>query len=666
MESMATTRSVTAAPAAQKRKMRRWTVIGAVCVIAIASLATGAFFELRSAPRLTAKDTIVLADFTNATGDSVFDDTLRRGLSVQLEQSPFLSVISDDQVQQTLQMMDQKPDARLTPEIARQVCRRAGSAAVLDGSIAQIGAQYLLTLKAVNCESGNSLASTEARADDKNHVLDALGQIASDMRGKLGESLATVQQFDTPLEQATTPSLEALQSFSEGFKTLYGPQGSGAAIPLFRRATEEDPNFAAAYAMLGRMEGDISEYGSAVKDATKAYELRDRASEAEKYFISANYHSLVTGDLKKTEQDCLLWLQDYPRAAQPRNLLGGPVYLQLGAYQKAVEQGEEAVRGHPDLPIGYAQIIWGYTAQGHLDDAKDAYQRGVAQKIDSVFLSLPLYPLDFLAGDSAGMEKLVAESAGKPGVEDAFLANDALTAAYSGHLGKARDLAKQSEASVQSPDEKEAAASYAASAALIEALFGNAAEARQQAAKTLRLSTARDNEYAAALALGFAGDTAQTESLAKDLAKRLPDDTVAQFNYLPTLAAQIAINRNEPAKAVDDLQPAAAYELGGPGSGFFAFLAGYPVYVRGEAFLAARKGSAAAAEFQKIIDHAGVVLNEPIGALAHLQLARAYALEGDAAKSRAAYQQFLALWKDSDPDIPAMTQAQSEYARLGH
>jgi len=349
---------------------------------------------------------------------------------------------------------------------------------------------------------------------------------------------------------------------------------------------------------------------------------------------------------------------------EPRNLAGGPVYLQLGQYEKTVDQAEEAVRLHPDLPIAYAHLLWAYTALNRLDDARAAYKRALARKIDSSFTDFALYSIDFLEGDTAGMAKLAAGAAGKPGIEEAFVGYEALTAAYAGRLRNARDLSRQAVASAERAEHKEEKAGYVASAALLEALFGNAAEARRQAATALGVSTARDNQYAAALALGLTGDTVRAQALADDLAKRFPEDTVAQFNYLPTLRAQLALNRHDSNKAIEVLQAATPYQLGEPGQALFGFLSGYPLYVRGEAYLAARQGSEAAAEFQKILDHPGIVFNEPIGALAHLGLARAYVLQGDTAKAGSAYKDFLTLWKSADPDIPILKQAQAEYADL--
>ena len=397
----------------------RWAALGAAFLVIALALGGWLFFT-HNAHALTDKDTIVLADFTNTTGDAVFDGTLRQGLSVQLEQSPFLSIISDQQIQQTLSLMGQPAEAKLTPAIAQEICQRAGSSAVLDGSIAQIGAPYLVTLQAINYSNGESLASADAQASDKDHVLDALGTTTSEMRNKLGESLSVVRKFDTPLEQATTPSLEALQAFSAGYKVLYGPGGSAAAIPFFKHATELDPRFAIAYVMLGRMRIDVGESLSGADDTREAYELRDRASEREKYFISASYHAVVTGDLNKAHDVCELWVQAYPRAVEGRNFLAGIVDLPLGKYEETIEQAEEATRSHPELPIAYAHLVYADTALNRLDEAKAAYQRALAHNIDSSFLALALYSIKFLDGDTTGTAQMAAKAAGTRPVEIFF------------------------------------------------------------------------------------------------------------------------------------------------------------------------------------------------------------------------------------------------------
>ena len=374
-----------------KSTLFQWLAVTGVATLVIGLAVGGWMFHTRTTRALTDKDTIVLADFTNSTSDAVFDDTLRQGLSVELEQSPFLSIVPDEQIQRTLQLMGQKADVKLTGQITREICQRTGSAAVIEGSIAQLGG-YVLTLKAVNCVTGVSLASTQAQAPDKNHVLDALGTASTDIRNKLGESLNTVEEFDTPLEQATTPSLDALKAFSSGYKVLYGPGSSGGAIPFFKRATELDPNFADAYAILGRMWSDVGEYSNAVDATRKAYELRGRASEPEKYFIEANYYSLVTGNLKNAVETCQLLDTSLSSRCATAQSLAGPVYLQLGEYEKTLDQAEEATRSHPDLPIAYAHLMLAYTALNRLDEAKNAYNRAVQNKIVSAaFLDLPLY-----------------------------------------------------------------------------------------------------------------------------------------------------------------------------------------------------------------------------------------------------------------------------------
>jgi eukaryotic-like serine/threonine-protein kinase len=641
--------------------MRRRELVAAVIVVV--ALSAASYFYFRRTPKLTDKDTIVLADFLNTTGDPVFDGTLRQGMAVQLEQSPFLSIVSEQQIQQIVRMMSQPAEAKLTPEIAREVCQRTGGAAVLEGSIAQIGTQYLLTLTAVNCVSGETLASTESQASDKNHVLDALGKTAADIRNKLGESLSTVQRFDTPLEQATTPSLEALRAFSSGHKVQFAT-GSAAAIPFFKRAVELDPNFALAHAWLGRVYGDIGEFGTSADYTRRAYELRDRASEREKYLISAHFHIAVTGNLEMAEQSCKLCIQAYPRAHMPHDFLAGIIFQFEGQYEKAVEEGREAVRLEPDDPIAYATLLFNYIALNRIDEAKSTYANAMRHTLNQAFYCPALYEIAFLQNDAAGMAEQVVWSAGKPGVEDGLLALEADTAGYSGRLGEAREFSRRAVDAAERAQEEEAAATYSAVAALREALFGNTDEAKRRAILAMNRSPGRDVRYGAALAFAYAGDVARAQALTEDLSKRFPEDTIVQFNFLPTLRAKLAVQRGNTSEAIENLRAAAPYELGASASATYAWNALYPAFVRGEARLAAHQGKEAAAEFQKILDHRGVVLYEPIGALARLGLARAWALEGDTGRARAAYRDFLTAWKDADPDIPILKQAEAEYAEL--
>ena len=476
----------------------------------------------------------------------------------------------------------------------------------------------------VNCTSGESLASTEAQATDKNHVLDALGKTAAEIRNKLGESLSTVQRFDTPLEQATTPSLEALKAFSVGHKIMFS-KGATGAVPYFTLAIELDPKFALAYAWLGRAYRDLEENATAAYYSRKAYELRGPASEAEKYFITANFDIVATGNLLKAKQTCELWIQAYPRNPMPRTFLSGPIYPALGQYENALEESREAVRLSPDSPVPYFILGFNYVNLNRLDEAKATYTQALEHKLDHPYFHGDLYLIAFLQNDAAVMAQQAADSAGRA-------------------------------------DLKEAAATYSARSDLREALFGNLDEARRRAAVAMQHSTDQGVQFSAALALAYAGDDKQAQALTDDLAKRFPEATYAQFNLLPTLRARLALNKGDVSGAIETLRAATPYDLGRSGNYDWTVL--YPVYVRGEAYLAPHQGSEAAAEFQKILDHRGIVLNNPIGALAHLGLARAYVLQSDTAKARAAYQDFLTLWKDADPDIPILIAAKSEYAKL--
>jgi predicted Zn-dependent protease len=637
----------------------KWKVI-VPALIAVVAVAAGGYFFHRT-PKLTDKDTIVLADFRNSTGDTVFDGTLRQGLSVQLEQSPFLRIISDQEIQRTLLMMAQKPDVKITPEIARELCQRTGSAAVLDGSIAQIGTQYLLTLKAVNCSSSESLASTEAQASDKSHVLDSLGKAASEIRNKLGESHSTVQRFDTPLEQVTTPSLEALQAYSLGMKKdLEGEPAAG--LLFFQRAIQLDPNFPLAYAGLGFDYASIGELTLAAENFKKAYDLRGRVSERERLDIESAYYWLAVGDLDKARQSNEVFKQTYLRNAWPPNDLSY-IYAQIGEYQKALAEAQEARRRDPTGGRFFPTLVSAYLNLNRFDEAQTAAEEAQTKNLDSLELRFTLYVLGFLKNDVAEMAQQVAWSARKLGVEDVLLVNEADTAAYSGRLKEAREFSRRAMESAEGAGKKESAAIYSATSGLREALFGNADEARRRATFARGRIAGRDVEYGAALTSAYLGDDGRAQALIDDLGKSFPEDTLVQFNYLPTLRGKLALSKGNALEAIESLRAATPYELAVP-YGAYGWTALYPVFVRGEAYLAAHRGSEATAEFQKILDHRGIVWNSPIGALAHLQMGRAYAMQGNAAKAKAAYQDFLTLWKDADADIPILKQAKAEYAKL--
>ena len=642
-------------PATKTHRLRR--VLGAGATVLVVALAAGGwlFVSSRKTHALTGKDTIVLADFTNTTGDPVFDGTLEQGLAAQLEQSPFVSMISDQQVQRTLQMMGQKPDAELTTAIAREVCQRTGSAAMLNGSITNLGTQYVIGLKAVNCHTGDTLAQDQELAEGKEHVLKALGESATKLRMKLGESLSTVQKLDTPIEQVTTPSLEALQAYSLGRRELREAGDSAGAIPLFQRAIGLDPNFAMAHLSLGLSYLGLGETSLAAESIRKAYGLREHVSQWETFAIESRYEFSVAGNLPKARQVYELWAQVYPRDFIPVGVLAA-LYSEMGQYDKALAESRQELNLAPARPDSYADLVSAYMSLNEVDGAQVTADEAMTKKLDSPSLRLDLYQLAFLRKDDSGMVHQVAWAVGKQGLEDELLSHEADTAAFSGRLRQAREFSRRAEASAEQAGEKDTAASYRAEAAIREALFGNLGEARKEAAIALAFSRGHDAEAGVAIALSFAG--ASTQPLADDLAKRFPEDTLVRFNYRPTIQAQLLLNRGDALKAVEELQAASPFELG-----TIAFSL-YPVYVRGNAFLAAHLGSQAVTEFQKILEWRGVALNEPIAALAHLQVGRACAMQGDIVKARAAYQDFLALWKDADPDIPILKQAKAEYAKL--
>ncbi len=649
--------AVAEAPAARVAQV--WKIL--VPVLFIALLVAGGLYyrSHQQSNHLTDKDTIVLSDFDNKTGDSVFDDTLKQGLSVQLEQSPFLALVSERRVNETLKLMGRSPGDRLTPEVTREVCQRTGSKAMLTGSIAGLGSQYVIGLKAVNCDTGDVLAEAQEQAAGKEAVLKALDNAAISLRGKLGESLASVQKYATPLEEATTPSLEALKAYSLGVKTEYAKEAT-AALPFFKRAVELDPNFAMAYDDMAMWHYDLNESRRAAEYARKAYELREKVSERERFSIEGSYYLVATGELEKSAQIDELWRQIYPRDAQPYRSLGF-VSADLGNWEKALEEFREALRLKPNNAVSYTDLGIAYTALNRLDEAEAVYKQAEERKLENEGLLQNRYWLAFLKGDAAQMAQLASAAMGKPGAENLLLAAQADTEAWYGKLKNARELTQWAMDSAQHNDAKETAAGYQAEAALREVESGNREQARAEANAAVKLAPNRDVRAMAALALARAGDAAGAEKLAAELDKTFPLDTLVQRYWLPTIRAAVALQRKDPNRAIELLKVASAIELSSP-TELTIFLC--PAYLRGEAYLMLHDGNRAAAEFQKFIDHIGVVMNFPWGALARLGLARAYALQGDTAKARAAYQDFLTLWKDADPDIPILRGAKAEYAKL--
>jgi len=633
-----------------------WKVLVPATLILVAAAITGTlYFGSQRAHALTERDTIVLSDFDNKTGDAVFDDTLKQGLSVQLEQSPFLNLLSADKVNETLKLMGRSAADGLTPEVTREVCQRTGSKVMLTGSIAGLGSQYVIGLKAVNCNTGDVLAAAQEQAAGKEAVLKALDNGAVSLRSKLGESLSSVEKYATPLEEATTPSLEALKAFSLGVKT-FNAKGQANALPFYKRAVELDPNFAMAYAAMSAVYGNLNEVGRAAEYTRKAYERREKVSEQERLYIESAYYLKATGELEKAAQAYELWQQTYPRSMAPYTNLG-VVSMSLGNWEKALEETREAIRLAPNAVIPYINLVEIYATLNRLDEAEAVCKQMEERKMEGEGLLWGRYNLAFLKGDTAQMVQLVSAAMGKPGAEDMLLAMHANTEGWYGKLKNARELTRKAMDSAQHNDAKEAAAAYQAAAALRDVEAGNQGQARAEANTAVKLAPNRDVRTMAALALARAGDTAGAEKLAAELDKTFPLDTLVQRYWLPTIRAAVALQRKDPNRAIELLKVASPIELGDTANLL-------PVYLRGEAYLMLHDGSRAAAEFQKFIDHRGVVMNFPWGALAHLGLARAYAMQGDTTKAKIAYQDFLTLWKDADPDIPILKEAKAEYAKL--
>jgi len=631
--------------------------LAATAILVIGGLAAWYFVSHRPA-KLTDKDTIVLGDFDNKTGDGVFDDTLKQGLAVQLEQSPFLDLVSDRRVNQTMALMGRPTGDRLTPEVTREVCQRTGSKAMLNGSIAALGSQYVIGLKAVECNTGDTLAEAQQQAASKEAVLKALDSAAVSLRGKLGESVSSVEKYATPLPEATTPSLEALQAYSQGWKT-FALKGGAQALPFLNRAVELDPKFAIAYSGMSIVYAGLNQPQRSGEAARKAYELRDRVSERERLRIEAFYYLGATGELEKAAQAHELWQQTYPKDAETYINLTA-IQASLGNLDKSWEEAREALRADPNSWVVYANLGQAYTNLNRLNEAEAVYKQAEERNVEQQSILLVRYQLAFLKGDSAQMGQLAAAAMGKPGAEDEVLATQADTEAWYGRLRSARELTRRAIDSAKRNDAKETAAIYQAMAALREVESGNPKQARIDAETAVKLEPNRDVQAMSALALARVGDTAGAERVAAELNKSQPLDTLVQRYWLPTIGAAIALGRKDPNRAIELLKVTSPIELGEP---LLASVVLCPVYLRGEAYLILRDGKAAA-EFQKFIDRRGLVANFSWGALARLGLARAYALQGDTAKARAAYLDFLTLWKDADPDIPILIAAKAEYAKL--
>jgi serine/threonine protein kinase/tetratricopeptide (TPR) repeat protein len=638
---------------------RPWRLFAAAAVVLlILSLLAVRIHSRQQSRKLTEQDTLVLADFANPTGDAVFNETLKQGLAVELEQSPFLNILSDEKVAQQLRYMGRPADERLTGEVAQEVCQRAGSKATLLGSISAVGSDYAIGLKAVNCESGDVLGEELVEAKRREDVLTKLHEAGTEMREKLGESLASIQKYDTPVEQATTPSLEALQAYSRAMGNR-SSKGDPAALPSLKRAVELDPNFAMAYVALGTVYFNLGEEALAVAATQKAYALRDRVTERERFYIDSGYYGIALGDLEKEVSIYEQWKETYPRDQTPYQHLA--LYDgYLGRYEKALEGYREAVLLEPNDAVNYVNLAGTYINLNRFDDAKAALDTTQSRRLEHELVPWISYLVAFLRNDSGGMEKLVPASSGE-GIEDFMLLSQSDTQAFHGRLRNARDFSRKAVEVALRDGAKDRAAAWQAHTALREAELGNSVQARQQAAAALALTSAKDVQDIAALALARAGDATKAAAIAKDLNRRFPTDTLLSRYWLPTVQAAVEIDRNNPGRAIEILQTTTPYELGGEPIQLDTL---YPVYLRGLAYLMQRQGGAATAEFQKILDHSGRVINCSLGALVHLQVAKSYTLAGDKAKAQAAFQDFLALWSDGDADAIPLRQAKIEYARL--
>ena len=647
---------------------RRGRSVGRVALIAgaVLAVASAAVFMVRfeAKAKLSDRDTIVLADFENKTGDPAFDGTLRQGLSIELEQSPFISLISDERIRHALRLMSQPADAPLRREMAREVCERTGSAAVLEGSIASLGSAYVLTFEAKNCASGDVLDHQQLEVRRKEDVLDAVSRIARRFRSRMGESRASLKEHDKPLIEVTMPSLEALKAYTASIRVGYA-RGCAASAPYGRLAVELDPQFAMAHSHLGRCYSNLGENVLSQESIAKAYELRERASDRERFYITANYDRQVTGNLQKAQEACELWAHTYPRDATSYGTLAGTIDQGVGKFEDSVRDAEKAITVNPDMAPAYVALGFANLYLDRPGEAANVLRRASARDLDTPDLLLLRYYTAFLNGDPAEMERVAVRARGRAGAEDAMSHTQSLFYARAGRIRMARDLWRCAIDLAQQAGQSERAATYETAGAVWEALFGNLSAAKQGALDALARSKGRDVEYGAALALALAGDGERAKNQVNDLEKQFPEDTFVRFSYLPVMRGLMELKRGEASRAIEALQSAAADETAVPGIALFAFLGSlYPAYVRGEAYLALDKGAEAAAEFEKLLNHRGVVLADPVGAMARVQLGRALAMAGQREKAKKAYEDFFALWKDADSDVPILQQARAEYRKL--
>jgi eukaryotic-like serine/threonine-protein kinase len=638
---------------------KAWIIIAAV-ILLILLAGGGYFWHSRTSATLTDKDPIVIADFTNTTNDPVFDNALKGALAIQLEQSPFLNVISDERVAGTLKLMNRNGNERLSQEIAREVCLRTNSKAYLTGSIANVGSHYLIGLKAINCQNGDALASTQAEAENRDAVLKSLGQAGSDLRQKLGESISSVQKFNKPLSQVTTSSLEALEAYSQATRVQYSSD-SDAAFPYLTRAVQLDPNFARAYASIGTYYSTHNQATLSIANHKKAFELRNLVTDRERFYIEGTYYMNVTGQIDKAEDAYKQWAQAYPNDDVPLGNLG-VIYSTVGRFQESLAETRAAMAIVPNSVISYGNLIGTYVALNRVDEATATYKESVQRNLDGPYLRLASYYLAFQKHDADAMASAVNWASGKSGVEDSFLSLEADSEAFHGRLAKARTLATNAADSAKRAGAPETGAIWLVSQALRESEMGDAASARKFASAAIALTPGRDVELLSAIAYARTGDAANAQKLIDRLSRESPVDTIIQGFWLPSARAALELSHGTPARALEVLEPAASYDMAAPEQ--FQLSTVYPLYFRGQAYLKVGNPTQAIPQFQKIIDNPGAVANFYTFPLAYLGIARAYAASGDTAKARAAYATFLNLWKDADPNLPLLQQAKSESAKL--
>ena len=645
------------------RRFRRWPAMAAVASLLITGIAVAALY-LRRPSLLTETATLVLADFVNTTGDPVFDDTLRQGLVVQLQQSPFLSLASEQRVRHTLRLMGRADDAPLTGDVAREACERIGGGAVLEGSIASLGTQYVLGLRAESCGGGEVLAEEQAQAASKEDVLDALSRAASAFRIRVGESLTTVEQHNRPLEEASTPSLDALKAHSAGIKVQF-TVGLNAAVAHYKRAIEIDPGFAVAHAQLGLAYSILGESVLAAQSTSEAYRLRGRATDRERFFITATYQRQVTGNLEGAQRTFETWAETYPRDLVPPGLSSGFTYKGTGDYEKSIAAATRGIALDPDFIAPYSNLGFSLLHLDRVAEAERVIARAAARNLDGPDLVILRYLIAFLRGDQTAMDREAARAQGDAGIDELVHEVRAQVAARSGQLQRARSLSRRAVELTQKAGRSERAAVFQVGAAVWEAFYGNTQAARQTATDALALSTGRDVSYGAAFALASSGDVSSAQALVGELERRYPEDTSVVTQYLPTLRGLLALRQGRPADAIAHLEAALPNELGIPPTNFVGFFGSlYSAYVRGQAYLASDRPADAVTEFRKILTHRGLVFADPVGAMARLHLGRALAASGERDQARAAYEDLLTLWSGADADLPLAQQAKAEAANL--